>query len=103
MKVILGNTMEEPEIAIVGTKGQIVIPQELRDELEIKPKTKLAVYKRGDKLVITKLKIPSLGDELKDLFREIDESYRHKKRPSEKEILEEIQAYRKEKRAKLGA
>jgi AbrB family looped-hinge helix DNA binding protein len=95
--------MEEPEIAVVGTKGQIVIPQELRDELEIKPKTKLAVYKRGDKLVITKLKIPSLGEELKNLFREIDESYRHKKRPSEREILEEIKAYRKEKRAKLGA
>jgi len=103
MKVIPGNALEEPDIAIVGTKGQIVIPQELRDQMKIKPKTRLALYKRGDKLIITKLKIPSLGEELKDLFREIDESYRHKKRPSNKEILQEIQAYRKEKRAKLGA
>jgi AbrB family looped-hinge helix DNA binding protein len=102
MKVILWGKMEEPEIAVVGTKGQIVIPQELRDELSIKPKTKLAVYKRGDKLVLTKLKVPSLGEELKVLFKDIDQSYRHKKRPSEREILREIQAYRREKRAKLG-
>jgi AbrB family looped-hinge helix DNA binding protein len=103
MKVILGDGMEEPEIAIVGTKGQIVIPQGMREELEIKPRTKLAVYKRGDKLVLTKLKIPSLGEELRALFREIDENYRNKKRPTEKEILEEIQAYRREKRANPGA
>jgi bifunctional DNA-binding transcriptional regulator/antitoxin component of YhaV-PrlF toxin-antitoxin module len=28
---------EEPEIAVVGTKGQIVIPQRLRKELAITP------------------------------------------------------------------
>lgn len=43
------------------------------------------------------------GEELKDLFREIDEQNKGKKKPSEKEILEEIQAYRREKRAKQGA
>ena len=95
--------MEEPEIATVGTKGQIVIPQQLRTELNIKPKTKLAVYRRGDKLVVTKLKVPSLGEELKALFRKIDEQYEGKKRPTELEILEEIQAYRKERRATPGA
>ena len=102
MKVIPGHWMEDPEIAIVGTKGQIVIPQELREKLQIKPRTKLAVYKRGDKLILTKLMIPSLGEELKGLFREIDKNYRHKKRPTEKEIIEEIQAYRREKRASPG-
>lgn len=95
--------MEEPEVAIVGTKGQIVIPQELREELEIKPRTKLAVYKSGDKLVLTKLRVPSLREELRALFRDIDENYRGKKRPTEKEILEEIQAHRRERRTKPGA
>jgi AbrB family looped-hinge helix DNA binding protein len=46
----------EPEIAVVGTKGQFVIPQDMRRRLAIKPKTKLAVYRKGDKLVVTKLK-----------------------------------------------
>ncbi len=95
--------MTEPEIATVGTKGQIVIPQHLRTELNIKPKAKLAVYRRGDKLVVTKLRVPSLGEELKALFREIDGQYEGKKRPTEREILEEIQAYRSERRATPGA
>ena len=103
MKVILGDRMEEPEIAVVGTKGQIVIPQGLRNALHIKPKTKLAVYKRGNKLVLTKLRIPPLGEELRSLFREIDENYKRKRRPTEKQILEEIQAYRREKRATPNA
>jgi uncharacterized protein (TIGR00251 family) len=42
------------------------------------------------------------GKEPKDLFREIAEQNKGKK-PSEKEILEEIQTYRREKRAKQGA
>ncbi|MHB2036153.1 MAG: AbrB/MazE/SpoVT family DNA-binding domain-containing protein [Nitrososphaerales archaeon] len=94
--------MEEPEIAVVGTKGQIVIPQQLRRELNIKSKTRLAIYKKGDKLVVTKLKFPSLGKQLETLFREIDAQYEGKKRPSEKEILDEIQAHRKEKRLTKG-
>ena len=94
---------EEPEVAIVGTKGQIVIPQRLRRELNITPKTKLVVYRKGDKIVVTRLKVPPLGEELKDLFREIDEQNQGKTKPTEKEILEEIQACRREKRAKQGA
>ncbi len=92
--------MEEPEITTVGTKGQIVIPQQMRRELKIKPRTKLAVYRRGNKLVMAKLEIPSLGEELKGLFKEIDEHYKGKRRPTELEILAEIQAYRKEKRTR---
>ena len=92
---------EEPEIAIVGTKGQIVIPQRLRKELAIKPNTKLCVYRKDDKLVVVKLKVPPLAD-LKELFKEIDEQNKGKKKPTEEEILEEIQSYRREKRAKQG-
>ena len=106
MKVILvyeNVGQEETEIAVVGTKGQIVIPQRLRKELKITSKTKLVVYRKDDKLVITKLTVPPLGEELKDLFREIDEQNKGKKKPTEKEILEEIQACRREKRAKQGA
>ena len=106
MKVILvyeNVGQEETEIAVVGTKGQIVIPQRLRKELKITSKTKLVVYRKDDKLVITKLTVPPLGEELKDLFREIDEQNKEKKKPTEKEILEEIQVCRREKRAKQGA
>lgn len=91
---------EEPEIAVVGTKGQIVIPQRLRKELAITPNTKLCVYRKDDKLVVVKLKTPPLAD-LKEVFKEIDEQNKGKK-PTDEEILEEIQAYRRKKRAKQG-
>jgi AbrB family looped-hinge helix DNA binding protein len=100
MKIILWGKMareEEAEIAVVGTKGQIVIPQRLRRELMITPNTKLVVYRKDDKLVVTKLKVPLLGEELKDLFREIDEQNKGKKKSTEEEILEEIQFYRRKK------
>ncbi len=95
--------VEEPEIAVVGTKGQIVIPQQLREELSIKPKTRLALYRRGDKIIIAKLEIPPLADDLKEFFDEIDEKRKGEKRPTEREILEEIQAYRSERRKTEGA
>ncbi len=95
--------MEEPEIATVGTKGQVVIPQQIRKELGIRPKTKLAMYSRGGRLVAAKIEAPALGDELKALFREVDKRYKGKKRPAEREILAEIRGYRNEKRAARGA
>lgn len=92
---------EEPEIAVVGTKGQIVIPQRLRKELAIKPNTKLCVYRRDDKLVVMKLNVSPLED-LKELFREIDEQNKGRKQMTEEDILEEIQAYRREKKDMQG-
>ncbi len=50
-------------------------------------------FRRDDKLVVTKPKGPPLG-ELKDLFAEIDEQNKCKKKPSDQEILDEIQACR---------
>jgi AbrB family looped-hinge helix DNA binding protein len=91
---------EGPEIAVVGTKGQIVIPQQLRDELNIKPKTKLALYRRGNKIVVTKLEIPPLTENLEALFKTLDESTRGKEKPTEREILMEIQKYRANKQKK---
>jgi AbrB family looped-hinge helix DNA binding protein len=95
-------SQEETDIAVVGTKGQIVIPQRFRKELAITPNTKLIVYRRDDKLVVAKLKVPPL-EELKDLFAEIDEQTKAKKKPSEQGILDEIQACRSLKRSKQGA
>jgi AbrB family looped-hinge helix DNA binding protein len=92
---------EESDIAIVGTKGQIVIPQRFRKELAIIPNTKVIVYRKDDKLVLAKLSIPPL-EELRELFTEIDHQNKGKKKPTEKEILNIIQAYRRTKRAAKG-
>ena len=93
---------EEPKITSVGTKGQIVISQKLRKELQIMQNTKLAVYRRDDKLVVAKLAIPPLSEE-KDLFKEIDEQNKGKKKPKEKRIRKEIKGYKVKKRARKVA
>jgi AbrB family looped-hinge helix DNA binding protein len=85
---------EESDVAVVGTKGQIVIPNRFRKELGITPNTKVVVYKKDDKLILTKLKVSPLED-LKDLFKEIDQQNKGKTKPTEEEILAEIQAYRR--------
>jgi AbrB family looped-hinge helix DNA binding protein len=91
---------EETEIAVVGTKGQIVIPQRLRNELKITSKTKLALYRKDDTIVVTKLEVPSLREELEKLASEVSEQ--QKRKISEKEILKEIQSYRLQKRDRKG-
>ena len=70
---------QETAIAVVGTRGQIVIPQKLRKELNIVAKTKLAIYRKDNKLVLTKLNLHPLGEGLMELFREIDELHKLKK------------------------
>jgi AbrB family looped-hinge helix DNA binding protein len=92
---------ENSDIAVVGTKGQIVIPQRFRKELAITPNTKVVVYRKDDKLVLAKLTIPPIV-ELKELFAEIDQQNKAKKKPSEQEILDDIQAYRKIKPISKG-
>ncbi len=88
---------EKSEIAVVGTKGQIVIPQHFRKDLAITPNTKIIVYRKDDKLVLAKLSVPPLED-LKELFGEIDLKNKGTKKPTEEDILNEVQAYRRVKR-----
>jgi AbrB family looped-hinge helix DNA binding protein len=92
---------EKSEIAVVGTKGQIVIPQHFRKDLAITPNTKIIVYRKDDKLVLAKLSVPPLED-LKELFGEIDLKNKGTKKPTEEDILNEVQAYRRVKRASKG-
>ena len=74
----------------------MTIPQRIRKELGISTRTKLAVYMRGNKFVVSKFELPPLGDKLKGLFREIDEGYKGKRRPTGRDILASIRSYRDE-------
>jgi AbrB family looped-hinge helix DNA binding protein len=74
---------ENSDIAVVGTKGQIVIPQRFRKELAITPNTKVVVYRKDDKLVLAKLNVPPL-EELKELFAEIDQQNKEKEKLANK-------------------
>ena len=52
----------EFEVATIGERGQIVIPQSLRDEMSLRKGDKFMVLQRGDMLIFKKLRAPSLED-----------------------------------------
>ncbi|MDG6956593.1 MAG: AbrB/MazE/SpoVT family DNA-binding domain-containing protein [Nitrososphaerota archaeon] len=85
---------QEPEVTTVSEKGQVVIPQSLRKELGIKPRTKFLVYGRGDTVIMKKLELPDLRKEWDEIFRGMDAK---KLKISEKEVLDEVAAVRRER------
>lgn len=85
---------EEPEVTTISEKGQVVIPQSIRKQLGIKPKTKFLVFGRGDTVIMKRLKLPDVKKEWEDIFKRMDEKGL---KLSEKEIQKEITASRREK------
>jgi len=85
----------ELEVTTMSEKGQVVIPQSIRKELGIKPKTKLLVYGRGDTVIMKKLELPDLKKEWEDLFKLMDKK---ELEMSDKEIQKEVAEARKTSR-----
>jgi AbrB family looped-hinge helix DNA binding protein len=86
---------EELEVTTMSEKGQVVIPQSIRKELGIKPKTKFLVYGRGDTVIMKKLELPDLRKEWEDIFKLMDKK---ELKMSNKEIQKEIAEARKANR-----
>ncbi len=86
---------EELEVTTMSEKGQVVIPQSIRKELGIKPKTKFLVYGRGDTVIMKKLELPDLKKEWEDIFKLMDKK---ELKMSDNEIQKEIAEARKANR-----
>jgi len=92
--------MSTEDVTVMGERGQVVIPAELRKELGLKPRTKFLIKGKSGILILQKLDLEQEKREMEMIWKEIDKAFKGKRRPTEKEILAEIQAYRKEKRLK---
>jgi AbrB family looped-hinge helix DNA binding protein len=86
---------EEPQVTTISEKGQIVIPQSIRRELGIKPKTKFLVYGKGDTVIMKKLDFPDMKKEWNEIFKAMDKK---NLKISESEIQNEIGEVRKLRR-----
>lgn len=86
---------QEPEVTTISEKGQVVIPQEIRENLKIKPKTKFLVFGKGDTIIMKKLDLDDAKREWEQLLKIMDKK---SLKMTNKEILEEVQSYRNEKR-----
>jgi len=51
--------MEKLEITSLSSRGQVVIPQDVRDNLKLKTGEKFVVLGEGDTVILKKIKMPS--------------------------------------------
>jgi len=87
----------ESEITTVSAKGQVVIPQSVREKLKLKPKTKLIVYGEGDTIIMKKVQLPDLKEEWERIKQIIEERNRKHGPLTEEDVKREVEAYRREK------
>lgn len=50
------------QMTTTSPKGQVVIPQEIREHMKIASGTKFAVYGRGDTIIFKRVELPTVKD-----------------------------------------
>lgn len=81
----------------MSAKGQVVIPQALREKLKLKPKTKLLVYGEDDMMIMKKLNLPDLKEEWERIRQIMEERNRKHGALTEEDIRREVEDHRREK------
>ena len=84
----------EQEVTVMGERGQVVIPKEVRMKLGLKPKTKLLVIRRGNVVVMRKLDLERERRELESIFKRVDRRIEKYGEMTEEEIDQIIHGYR---------
>jgi len=81
--------MKEKEVQITTTspKGQVVIPQEIREHMGIESGTKFAVYGRGDTIIFKRVKLPTIKDF--ESLAKFGRAFANRKGIKEKDVLED--------------
>lgn len=85
--------MEKIEVTSMSSKGQVVIPSDLRTRLGLKEGEKFVVVGEGDTVVLKKISMPSLRDF--NVLREKTEEYAAEKKLSSKDLKEAIKRARR--------
>lgn len=89
---------EEAEVTVVSGKGQVVIPQSIRQKLGIGPKTKLLVYGYDDAVIMKKMDIPDVAKDLERLYAKVDKKVAKYGPLSDEDINQIIQQSRRKRR-----
>ena len=71
------------ELSTVGERGQLVIPQSLRDEMGVHKGDKFMVLRKGDMLVLKKIQAPS-KEEFENMIKKAhDHAKKHNLTPND--------------------
>ena len=77
--------MTEVELTKMSTRGQIVIPQDIRTEMQLKAGEAFAIARTGDTLVLKRVTAPSKEELLAELKAMVTEGSKHVKKLGIKE------------------
>lgn len=89
----MAEAAEEPGIATMGKRGQVVIPKEIREKLGLPERARFVVYGRGDVIVLKRLELPDIEDEWEEIFEAVDEKDLGL---SDADVREEVEAARRD-------
>jgi|GEM_PF-4470589 len=67
------------EVAVMGARGQLVVPQKIREQLGLKQGDAIAIDSNAGKMVAQKLKTPSREELLMRWNEMVEEGNRHVK------------------------
>lgn len=84
----------EQGVAVIGERGQVVIPKEVRVRLGLKPRTRLLVVREGDAVIMKKLDLEQERRKLEALFKRVDKRIEKYGEMTEGEIDQMIHDYR---------
>jgi bifunctional DNA-binding transcriptional regulator/antitoxin component of YhaV-PrlF toxin-antitoxin module len=86
--------MEKADVVVMSSKGQVVIPQSLRQKMEIEAKSKLLIYPYYDALIIKKLEVKNAEKQLEAIYKRVRARRSKYCELGEDEINEIVQRYR---------
>ncbi|MCR4369444.1 MAG: AbrB/MazE/SpoVT family DNA-binding domain-containing protein [archaeon] len=86
--------MAETSITKVSTKGQVVIPQDLREEMKIKPSDEFLIYGEKDTILMKKIEKTSLEEDFYSLSKRLQKKAK-KLGITRKDVEEAIREVRK--------
>lgn len=78
---------KDVQVTTTSPKGQVVIPQEIREELGIESGTRFAVYGKGDTIIFKRIEVPMAKDFEK--LAVFGRKFAKKKGIKEKDVLED--------------
>ncbi len=90
--------MEKADVVKMSSKGQVVIPQDLREKLGLGAKSQLLVYRYQDALIMKKLEVKGVEKRLEAMYKRIDSRRAKYGELTGADVQREIEKYRQEKR-----
>ena len=82
------------EVVSLSSKGQLVIPKDVREEMGLSPKDKFALVASGDNILLKRIKEPDLRKRMRTLMTEFAVEMK-KQGITREEAMKEIKLARK--------